>query len=71
MPIIKYKRVFGCFELVEISIAEQDICLKAYEDFKPQLPWITFGGLISEVEDIMKLCGIKLCTDFTVTRVFG
>lgn len=69
MATIKYKRTNRGFELVEISIAELGLYLKAYKDFEPWSQWSTLGGLISEVEDVLIDCYIDNCTDFTVIKV--
>ena len=69
MATIKYKRTSLGFELVEISIAEQGICLKADEDFKLWTLWETVSGVLSEAEDIMRDSNIDFCTDFTLIKV--
>ena len=69
MATIKYRKTSLGFELVEISITEQGICLKAYEDFEPWPQWSTWGGLIAEAEDVMMDKDIDICTDFTVIKV--
>lgn len=69
MAIIKYRKISLGFELVEISIAEQGICLKADEDFQSWTLWDTVSGVLSEAEDVMMDNDIDICTDFTVIKV--
>ena len=69
MATIKYRKTCLGFELVEISIAEQGICLKADEDFQLWTLWDTVSGVLSEAEDVMMDKDIDIYTDFTVIKV--
>ena len=69
MATIKYRKTSLGFELVEISIAEQGICLKADEDFQLWTLWDTVSGVLSEAEDVMMDRDINICKDFTLIKV--